>query len=224
MLDKIINYFVDPYLSYSISFIILETIAVIFGLISVWFARKENIKVFPTGLISTVIFVYLLFKWGLLGDMIINTYYTIMSIYGWYIWSRKTNNIITPISIMTIQDRYKSIFIFVTSFIGVLVIYRYKPELNNIFIDAIDSTEKFEFYSIIDFVDAFTTGSAFVAMWLMAKKKIENWYFWIITNFVSIPLYFFFKNHGITGVQYIIFLWFAILGLKDWRYKFYNNN
>ena len=218
MASEILTYFTSPYSSYSTLFIILETIAVLFGIISVWFAKKENILVFPTGLLSTTIFVYLLFKWGLLGDMIINTYYTIMSIYGWYIWSRVTEDSThTPITRMTRNDFKISMYIFSISFISILIIYKFKLYINSGFDSKFIS--QIHQYIPTDFVDAFTTGTAFVAMWLMAKKKFENWHFWIITNIISIPLYFFFKNHGITGLQYIVFLCFAILGYRDWKKK-----
>ncbi len=221
MIQETLQYFLEPYEGYSQLFIVLESIAVLFGIVSVWFAKKENILVFPTGLVSTMIFVYLLFKWGLLGDMIINSYYTAMSLYGWYIWSRVTNDDgHTPITRMTKANKLTAVFIFIGSYLGILLLYRFKPYINGGF----DSSLINEIHQYIptDFVDAFTTGTAFVAMWLMAKKKFENWHFWIITNIISIPLYFIFKKHGITGIQYIIFLIFAIMGYREWSKKLEN--
>ena len=98
-INQAFNFLFGQYFSYQTIDIVLEAIAVIFGLLSVWFAKKDNILVYPTGIISTLIFVYLLFNWGLLGDMMINAYYFIMSIYGWYIWTRKVDTThFTPIT------------------------------------------------------------------------------------------------------------------------------
>ena len=76
------DFLFQQYSQYNELDIFFEIVAVIFGLLSVWFSKNNNILVYPTGMISTSIFTYLLFKWGLLGDMMINAYYFIMSIYG----------------------------------------------------------------------------------------------------------------------------------------------
>ena len=216
---EILDFFINPYKSYSYVEIFLESLAAILGILSVWYARKENILVYPTGIVSTGLYAYLLFGWQLYGDMIINVYYFIMSIVGWYIWTRKIDAThFTPIRKMTHKDRLFSTMIFLITFAGILIIYRFKPFINSGF-DATLLNEVYQYIST-DYVDAFTTGTAFVAMWLMAKKKLEHWHFWIITNIVAIPLYFWFKKHGITGIQYIVFLVFAILGLKEWKVSY----
>lgn len=215
-MKEILDFFIDPYSSYSTIQIVLESIAALLGIASVWYARKENILVYPTGIISTGLYAYLLFGWQLYGDMIINVYYFSMSIIGWYIWSRKVDAThYTPITRMTFRDKLFSGVIFIGAVIGILIIYKYKPYINSGFES--DFLSKSYSYIATDYVDAFTTGTAFVGMWLMAKKKFQHWHFWIITNIVAIPLYFWFKKHGITGIQYIIFLIFAILGLREWR-------
>jgi nicotinamide mononucleotide transporter len=181
--------------------LILEIIAILFGLVSVLLAKKNNILVYPTGMISTVIFVYLLNKWGLVGDMLINGYYTTMSIYGWYIWSRKTNNKPEyPISIMTTKEYYQGIFIFIVTMLFVVVVYKY--------------FNKFTHWTA--YVDTFTTGVFFVGMWLMAKRKIENWILWIIGDLVSVPLYFY-KGYTFTSIQYVIFTIIAIYAYLEWK-------
>jgi nicotinamide mononucleotide transporter len=181
--------------------LILEIIAILFGLVSVLLAKKNNILVYPTGIISTVIFVYLLNKWGLVGDMLINGYYTTMSIYGWYIWSRKTNNKPEyPISIMTTKEYYQGIFIFIVTMLFVVAVYKY--------------FNKFTHWTA--YVDTFTTGVFFVGMWLMAKRKIENWILWIIGDLVSVPLYFY-KGYTFTSIQYVIFTIIAIYAYLEWK-------
>ena len=215
-MNEFIDFFIEPYQSYSILQIVLETIAAGLGILSVWYARKENILVYPTGIISTGLYAYLLFGWQLYGDMTINVYYFIMSIVGWYIWTRKVDAThLTPITQMTIKDSIYAIGIFLISFTGILIIYKYKPYINSGFNK--DYLEVLYEYIPTDYVDAITTGTAFIAMWLMAKKKLQHWHFWIVTNIIAIPLYFWFKKHGITGIQYIVFLIFAILGLKEWK-------
>ncbi len=191
----------SQYKTYPLFDIYLEIIAVIFGLWSVWCAKKDNILVFPTGIVSTLIYVYLLWKWSLLGDMMINGYYFVMSIYGWYHWTRKKGNTIEfPISRITNREKVISIIIFTLSILFVVIVYLY--------------FNKFTTWSA--YVDTFITGIFFVGMWLMAKRKIENWIFWIIGDAISIPLYFI-KGFTFTSFQYIVFTIIAIFGYLEWK-------
>ncbi|MBT4959361.1 MAG: nicotinamide mononucleotide transporter [Flavobacteriaceae bacterium] len=197
---QIFNYLFEQYSEYETLDIILEITGVVFGLLSVWFSKNNNILVFPTGMISTSIFVYLLYKWILLGDMMINGYYFIISIYGWYIWTRKQNNVVTPISTLNYNEKKISIFIFIFSIIFVYLVYVY-----------FDKWDSFTAY-----IDNFTTAIFFVGMWLMAKRKIESWIFWIIGDVISIPLYFY-KGLTFTSLQYLIFTFIAIAGYYSWK-------
>ncbi len=182
------DFFFSQYSNYQTHDIILEIIAVLLGIASVWYAKKDDILVFPTGMISTLIYVYLLWKWTLWGDMIINGYYFIMSIYGWYHWTRKKGDIIEfPISVISTNEKRISLFIFIFTVAFVVAVYHYFNKFNT-------------WYA---YVDTFVTGIFFVAMWLMAKRKIENWVFWIIGDLVSIPLYFA-KGLTFTCFQYIV--------------------
>ena len=105
-MTTIFEFLFDQYKTYSTLDITLEIVAVIFGFLSVWYSKQNKIWVFPTGMISTLIFVYLLFKWELLGDMMINGYYFIMSIYGWYIWTRKVDKThVNQISTTTFKEK-----------------------------------------------------------------------------------------------------------------------
>ena len=197
----------QQYSDYQTIDISLEIIAVVFGILSVWFSKKNNILVYPTGMISTSIFTYLLFKWSLLGDMMINAYYFMMSIYGWYIWTRKVNNIVTPISKVSSPEKITSLIIFFCSLSFVYGIYNYFDKWG----------------SYTSYIDNFTTAIFFVAMWLMANRKIENWIFWIIGNIISIPLYFY-KGLTFTSIQYIIFTVIAISGYYTWKKILDNSN
>ncbi len=226
-MNEIIDFFTGPYQSASTINILLELIAAIFGVASVLYAKNENILVFPTGIISTVIYVYLLSKWNLYGDLIINIYYTIMSIYGWYMWSKiiddEKHHI--PISRTNKTDKLKAFGIFLFTSIFVIIVYRYYnvvpnnlnfTESINYAYTNINSGSLENFRKITPFLDTFTTGIFFAGMWLMANKKIENWTFWIAGNIVSIPLYFI-KGYGFTGIQYTIFLVLAIQGYLEWK-------
>ena len=206
-MSEIIDFFFKQYNNYSILDISLEITAVVFGFLSVWFSKQNKIWVFPTGMISTLIFVYLLLKWELLGDMMINAYYFIMSIYGWYIWTNKIGETqVTPISRTTKKEKTTSIFIFFGTLLFVYVVYL-----------------KFnKWTSWVAYIDTITTAIFFVGMWLMAKRKIENWIFWIIGDIISIPLYLY-KGFTFTSLQYLGFTFIAIFGYFAWKKSFYNN-
>lgn len=189
----------------------LEYIAVFAGIISVWFSKKENIWVYPSGLINTLFYIYLSFKGGLLGEASVNFYYTIMSIYGWIGWSKKDDNknIVLQISASN-KKEWKEQLIFFSVFY--LAIYSALAYLKTNFAP-----------EAIPWADAFASASAFTAMWLMTKKKIESWYWWIVTNIASIPLYFV-KHYVFTSVYYFILLIMAVFGLMEWinRYGKFN--
>ena len=197
---QIFDLLFEQYSQYQTKDIVLEIIAVVFGLLSVWYSKNNNILVFPTGMISTAIFIYLLYKWVLLGDMMINAYYFLMSIYGWFIWTRKENNTITSISRVTNNEKKIGIIIFLSSLVFVYLIYVYFDKWG----------------TITSYVDNITTAIFFVGMWLMAKRKIENWIFWIIADIISIPLYFY-KGLTFTSLQYLIFTFIAIAGYYSWK-------
>ncbi|WP_010227588.1 nicotinamide riboside transporter PnuC [Gillisia marina] len=206
-MQPIFDFFFGQYYGYPSLFIYLEVIAVIFGFLSVWYSKQENILVYPTGIISTLIFVYLLWQWELLGDMMINAYYFSMSIYGWYIWTRKVDAThFTPVTKMTKKEHIWAIFIFVATLLFVFGVYEYFEKWNN----------------WTAYIDTITTAIFFVGMWLMARKKIENWIFWIIGDIISVPLYFY-KGLTLTSFQYLLFTIIAIFGYFAWK-KSLNKN
>lgn len=196
-----IEFFLNAYKNASTTQIFLEFIAFVFGILSVWFARKQNILVYPTGLVATTITVYLLFIAGYLGDMIINFYFSIMSIYGWFNWSRK-NNTTENLAISRTNNKQKiiGILLFLTTIFVVFYIYKY-----------FDYQIKTENY-----FDILAAGIFFTAMWYMALKKIENWILWIFGNLIVIPLYAY-RELGMLSLQYIIFTILAILAYLEWK-------
>ena len=206
-MSELINQLFQQYSTYSNVDIGLEIFAVIFGFISVWYSKNNNVLVFPTGLINTSIFVYLLFKWELLGDMLINAYYFIISIYGWYYWTRKSKKQkYTPITFINSKDIKVVLIIALSSAIFVSLMYSY-----------------FEKWSgVVSYIDILTTSIFFIGMWLMARRKIESWIFWIVGDVISVPLYFY-KGLTFTSFQYFIFTFIAIAGYYKWK-AIYNKN
>lgn len=226
-MDTLISFFFEPYQGRSTFSILLEFTAAVLGIMSVFYAKKENILVYPTGIISTGIYVYLLSQWNLYGDLIINVYYTLMSIYGWYMWSKiiddKAHHL--PVSRSNHKDKLISLGIFLFTSAFVIAVYRFYNVMprNLNFSDSVQyaiakltSGNLKDFRMATPFLDTFTTGAAFAAMWLMANKKLESWTFWIAVNVVSVPLYFV-KGYGFTGIQYFIFLVLAVYGYKAWK-------
>ena len=200
-MDQIFDFLFSQYSSYSASFIYLELFAVIMNITSVVYAKRNNILVYPTGLIGTGIFVYILLNFSLLGDTIINAYFFSMSIYGWYFWSRKKDEVfINQVSTIN-RNEIKYLFVLaISSLIFIYFVYDYFDKWNN----------------WTAYVDNITTAIFFVAMWLMARRKIESWIFWIIGDLITVPLYFY-KGLTISSIQYIIFLILAVLGYISWK-------
>ncbi|MCL5246733.1 nicotinamide riboside transporter PnuC [Cellulophaga sp. 20_2_10] len=200
-MNHIFDWIFAQYNDVPIHLIILESVGVLFGLLSVIYSKRENILVFPTGIISTSVFVYILLVYGLLGDMMINAYYFSMSMYGWYLWTRKVDAThFIPITRTTAKEKKWSIVLFVFTVLFVVLLYAIFDKFN----------------SWTAYVDTLTTAIFFVGMWLMAKKKIENWIYWIIGDIISVPLYLY-KGLVFTALQYFVFTGIAILGYIAWK-------
>ena len=201
-----IEFFLSQYKNASALQIILEFLAFVFGILSVYFAKKENIWVYPTGLVSTIITVYLLYQASYFGDMTMNFYYSVMSIYGWYKWSSKSIQNNLNITKTNNQEKIIGILLF---FFTIGITY---------------AVYKFFNYSleIPNYIDIFTSGIFFTAMWYMALKKIENWTLWIIGDVIAVPL-FAYRGLGMLSLQYIIFTILAVLAYIEWK-KILNKN
>jgi nicotinamide mononucleotide transporter len=185
----------------------LEFIAVFAGIASVWFSRKENILVYPVGLINTTIYVYLSVKGHLLGEASVNFYYTVMSIYGWMLWARKdqqNKETLLHITYSSARNWIEQLLFFVVFYVAIF--------------GALTWLKKAFAPEAIPWADAFASATAYTGMWLMAKKKVESWIWWIATNIASIPLYFI-KGYVFTSVQFLVLLVLAIAGLIEWRRK-----
>ena len=201
-MGEVYDFFLSSYSDYSRIDIILEFLAFWFGIISVVFAKKQNILVYPTGIICTVITMYLMYKVSLLGHILVNLLYTIISFFGWWNWSRRENNdLVVKVSKFTYNDLTKSLLIF---FFIVFVAY---------FAHDFFATN---FEGQIKELDILTSGIFVTAMWLMANKKLENWILWIIGNVITIPLYLS-SDKIILSIQYVIFTILAVQAYIEWN-------
>jgi len=198
---ELYDFFLEAYSTYSKLDIGLEFLAFSFGIISVIYAKKENILVYPTGIICTVITVYLLYKAQYFGDMMMNIYYSLMSIYGWWNWSRIENDkYLLKITRFSKNDLGLTVFLFLLTITITYAVYTF------------NLTE----IKIPNYIDIFTSGIFFTAMWLMANKKLESWVFWIIGDVITVPLYAY-RGLGMLSLQYIIFTILAIQGYIEWK-------
>lgn len=180
-----------------------EYIAVIAGIASVWFSRIENIWVYPVGLVSTIIYIFLSIEGHLYGEASVNLYYTIMSIYGWILWLKKDTqrHYVVTIQYSTKREWVQQLLFCAVFYVAIFFCLTW---LKNAFASA-----------TIPWADAFASSTAYTGMWLMAKKKVESWYWWIATNIASIPLYFV-KQYVFSSVFYVILLVMAVFGLLEW--------
>ena len=201
-MGEVYDFFLSSYSDYSRVDIVLEFLAFWFGIISVVFAKKQNILVYPTGIICTIITMYLMYKVSLLGHILVNLLYTIISFFGWWNWSRRENNdLVVKVSKFASNDLTKSLLIF---FFIVFVAY----SAHDFFAT--------NFEGQIKELDILTSGIFVTAMWLMANKKLENWILWIIGNVITIPLYLS-SDKIILSIQYVIFTILAIQAYKEWK-------
>ena len=206
-MNHLIDFFIEAYYSTPAIYIFLEFIAFVFGIVSVVYAKRAHILVYPSGLVATIISVFLLYKAGFFGDMMMNFYYSVMSIYGWWNWARKKDNVpVLAISRTTINDKSVGVLMFFLTMLvtyGVYSFYDYELTTTN-------------------YIDIVTSGVFFTAMWYMANKKIENWILWIIADVITVPLYAY-RGLGMLSLQYLIFTILAIQGYLQWK-KHLNNS
>ena len=181
----------------------LEYVAVFAGIASVWFSRIENILVYPIGLINTIIYIFLSVNGHLFGEASVNLYYTIVSIYGWILWTRRDadHHHLVVITTSNRKEWIQQLIFFAAFYISIFLVLSY--------------LKKSFAPGAIPWADAFASATAYTGMWLMAKKKVESWYWWIATNIASIPLYFV-KGYVFTSVYYFILLVMAFFGLAEW--------
>jgi nicotinamide mononucleotide transporter len=182
----------------------LEYIGVTTGIACVWLGKKENILNYPVGIVSTVIYIYISFNGHLLGEASVNVFYTVMNVYGWILWARKGTRT-RSVLVITRSDRRDwtgGLAFFGACWLGLFIALHY--------------AKQYFAPGAIPLADSFSAAAAYTGMWLLTKKKIENWIWWIITDIASVPLYFV-KGYVFTSFQFGVFLVLAIMGLIEWR-------
>jgi nicotinamide mononucleotide transporter len=187
-----------------------EYIAVFTGIASVWYYKKENILVYPIGLINTIIYIYLSVKGHLFGEASVNFYYTVMSIYGWMLWSKKDQqqHHVVTITTSSVKEWIYQLLFFAAFYIIIFYALTY---IKNSFAPG-----------AIPWADAFASATAYTGMWMMTKKKLESWIWWMATNSASIPLYFV-KGFVFTSVYYLVLLIMAVAGFIEWKKRVVKN-
>jgi nicotinamide mononucleotide transporter len=183
-----------------------EYIAVFAGIASVWYSKKENILVYPVGLINTITYVWISIEGHLFGEASVNFYYTVMSIYGWVLWAKKDEHKqhVTIITSSNKKEWLQQLLFFSIFYIAIFFALTY---IKRSFAPG-----------AIPWADAFASASAYTGMWLMAKKKVESWTWWIVTNVASVPLYFV-KGYVFTSIYYLVLLVIAVFGLLEWKQR-----
>ncbi|MBK8442323.1 MAG: nicotinamide mononucleotide transporter [Sphingobacteriales bacterium] len=176
----------------------LEAIAVIFGLLSVYFSGRNHIAVYPTGIVNVLLYVYICFNSKLYADMGIQMYYFVMSVYGWIHWNQVQQNEQSGIMHNSSRENLRDAGLFFLFFGLIYALLRHYTD------------------SDVPFWDSLTTAIFLVAMYLMARKKIEHWLWWIAGDIMVIPL-FIYKGLVLTAFQYVVFTALAIYGFWQWK-------
>ncbi|GAB2700340.1 nicotinamide riboside transporter PnuC [Mucilaginibacter koreensis] len=182
-----------------------EWIAVVLGVAEVLLARANKVWLYPAGIISTVITIYFLLATQLYAESLLNLYYIVMSFYGWYHWVKKRHQPQVKISYNTRQEWLITIAI---SLGGWLVLYLFLKSLPlwlNHFIP-----------SDVPLWDALVSSTAWAGMWLLARRKVENWLLLNFSNLLAIPLLFH-KQLPLFALLTIVLFVVAIFGYLDWR-------
>ena len=188
----------------------LEIIAVLSGIISVWFAKKENILLYPIGTVSVLIWIYLCWIGEIYSQAVINLFFLVMNIYGWYNWSRKDNSEMNKVQIKFSSIKENILYIIVAALLTLLIY------------SALSNIEILNFDWKFVLMESFITALNFIAMWLMAWKRVENWVLWIIGDIFCVPL-FIFKEYYLSVAQFFIFIIIAFMGYFEWKKKALKN-
>lgn len=178
----------------------IEWIAVVFGVTEVLLARRNHILLYPAGIISTVLIAYLMFGSKLYAEALLNAYYLIMSIYGWIHWTRRRHEPALPI---TFTHGKEWIVVAAIAILGWLVLYSTLRNYTDAHYPA---------------WDAWVSSTAWAGMWLLARRKVENWLLLNISNLFAVPLLFSKALPMMACLTIFLFI-IACLGYFDWRKK-----
>lgn len=183
----------------------LQAIGTTFGVVQVLLARKNNIDNYLFGIVAILISLWVLYQSKLYADIILNLYYLVMSIYGWFFWKFGKEKEETPISYSSKLEHLKAIGIVLVCFTGMSYWLRFHTN------------------SDVPLWDAGVSAFAWAGMWLMAKRKMENWIFLNISNAISIPLLIYKELYIYAGLTIFLFI-VGTSGYFKWRKIVKNHN
>jgi nicotinamide mononucleotide transporter len=188
----------------------IEITGAILGLIYVLFSIRQNISLWFVGILTSAFYIFVFFHSKLYANMSLQFYYLIMSVYGWYIWRKNDKNNLNSDDAFHVRSISKKLFLW-SLFIGsVLLIILYK---------ILDQYTDSPF----PVWDSFTTMFSIIATWMLARKFVENWLLWIVTDTVSICLYFYMKLFP-TSVLFLIYTVMAVFGYIEWKKTMISKN
>lgn len=176
----------------------LEWFAVVFSILQVLLAQKNNIHNYLFGIAGIILAMFVKFKAKLYAEFTLDIYYLLMSIYGYLYWKYGKSSKQTPITFSTKSELYKATAIVIASFTLFFLLLK---QFTN---------------SDVPFEDAIVTAFAWAGMWLMAKRKIENWIFLNISNLLAIPLLIFKELYLFAALTAFLFI-VAIFGYVNWK-------
>lgn len=179
---------------------VLEILAVVFGLLSVYFTVKQKIWCWPTGLIMVGIYIYIFFNVKLYSDMMENVLYVFLQIYGWYFWVYGNKNKKNTVPVTRLKATgivfWSMIIVAGTAILGFIMATKTDASL--------------------PYLDALTTVMSLTAQIIMSQKKLENWVLWITVDVLALFIYSY-KGLYLTTGLYAVFLILAISGFIEWR-------
>ena len=184
--------------------LILEIIAVITGMLSIWYSYRINILVYPIGMISLALYVFIFIKNGLYANAVINFLYFVISIFGWWNWLRQrttdngqqtTDKGELKVSYLSKKENAITITILV-----ILIFFINLFTTNDLSIR----------------LDYYTSAAGLIAMVLTSFKKVENWFFYLVADIVLIPLCIY-NGLYLTSIQYVAYTILAIMGYINWN-------
>lgn len=179
----------------------LEIFGTLFALLGVWLTVRQHIACWPIAMISFIIYTYLFFQSQLYGDSILQVFYLILSVYGWYEWLFGGKNH----SLLSLSHLDFTTFV-TTSLIGGIATITFAY-----FLQMTDSN--------VVWLDAATTAFSLVATWMMARKIVENWLYWIVIDIFYVGMLIY-KGLYVTAFQYFMFTLLAIYGFRTWKKEY----
>lgn len=189
--------------SYPLSY--LELVGSLFGLVAVWLATRQKIISWPIGLINVSLFFVLFYQVSLYSGMLLQAFFFVTNIYGWFIWKKQLENDEKP-QILSLRSR---LYILLILIIGTVILGFSMQRLPVLLPEIFTSAASQPYY------DAFVAVSGIIAQILLTRRVFENWHIWIVVNTVS-AFVFFRQGLYLLTIEYLIFLALAILGVIDW--------